>query len=190
MFCICFKAQIIFQDTVLFLIARPGRGVWAFAVPRHHWYHCSEPNFPKHPFDLWQQLSMWHQLALQQQSCRITPFCNCQMIELWLSKPGPTHGFSAHLEMSQSGLGKSCVWNGAVKSCWKTEIQALASSEQLEWLMPCEFHWVWWSSWVGDLQHLMHYCSNRQFRSWRQGAAVGVQVAQSQLCSASAAQSL
>lgn len=102
--------------------------------------HCSEPHFPKRPFNLWQQLSMWHQLALQQQNCRITPFCNCQMKELWLSKPGPTHCFSARSEMSQSGLGKSCVWNGAVKSCQKTEIQALASSEQLEWLMPCECH--------------------------------------------------
>lgn len=43
-FVFVFKAQNIVQDPVAFLTARSERGLWAFAVPKHH--HCPSPQSP------------------------------------------------------------------------------------------------------------------------------------------------
>lgn len=49
-FVFVFRAQIIFQDTVPFLMARPERGVRASAVPGHHWYPLLRASFSKASF--------------------------------------------------------------------------------------------------------------------------------------------
>lgn len=68
-FVLVFKAQIIFQDTVPFLTARSGRGLWAFAIPRHH--HYSLP----------QSLIFQSILSVcgSNSVCDITQVCNCKI---------------------------------------------------------------------------------------------------------------
>lgn len=114
-FVLVFEAQIIVQDPVTFLTAGSERGLWVFAVPRHHHHPFPECSFPKHPLSLWQQLSVWHQLALQGHHC-----CLMQcLIVSWHSSGQASWDLAAAFQAIRGWV--RLAWGGLTCLKWRHE---------------------------------------------------------------------